>query len=127
MRFFWYENNHPDGQITEFRMNVHLFWNTSSPAVATYGLQKTALVEEAKFGVDAKEFVDNNFYIDDGLKSTSTSEEAIDLLKRTQAMLATANLRLHKIASNNPDVTHAFPVKDRATGLCSLDLSHMDK
>ena len=42
-------------------------------------------------------------------------------------MLATANLWLHKIASNNPHVTHAFPVKDQAMGLCSLDISHADK
>ena len=53
LRFFWYEGNNPDGQITEFRMKVHLFGNTSSPAVATYGLRKTALVEEVKFGADA--------------------------------------------------------------------------
>ena len=68
----------------EFRMKVHLFGNTSSPAVATFGLRKTAEVEEAKFGTDAKEFVDNDFYVDDGLKSTPTTEEAVDLLKRTQ-------------------------------------------
>ena len=66
----------------------------ASPAVATYELRKTALVEEVKFGADAKEFLENDFYVDDGLKSTSTTEETVDLLKRTQAMLATANLRL---------------------------------
>ena len=124
LRFLWYEDNNPDGRIIEFRMKVHLFGNTSSPAVATYGLRKTAQVEEAKFGADAKEFVENDFYIDDGLKSTPTTEEAIDLLKRTQAMLATANLQLHKISSNDPGVTRAFPVEDRAVDLCNLDLSH---
>ena len=39
-------------------------------------------------------------------------------------MLATANLRLHKISSNDPGVTRAFPVADRAIDLCNLDLSH---
>ena len=38
-------------------------------------------------------------------------------------MLATANLRLHKIASNNAEVTQAFPSEDRATELCDLDLN----
>ena len=36
--------------------------------------------------------MDRNFYVDDGLMSTPDSEQAIDLLGRTQAMLATANL-----------------------------------
>ena len=105
------------------RMKVYLFGNTSSPAVATFGLRKTAPpeVEEVKFGTDAKEFVDNNFYVDDGIKSTFTTEDAVDLLKRTQAMLATANLHLHKISSNDPGVTRAFPVADRAIDLCNLD------
>ena len=107
-------------------MKVHLFGNTSSPAVATYGLRKTALVEEVKFAADAREFVENDFYVDDGLKSTSTTEEAVDLLKRTQAMLTTANLRRHKIALNDPGVTSAFRVEDQATGPCDLDLSHAD-
>ena len=69
-----------------------------------------------EFGADAKEFVENDFYVDDdGLKSTSTTEEVVDLLKSTQAMLATANLRPHKIASKDPGVTSAFPVEDQAT------------
>ena len=76
-------------------------------------------MEEVNFGADAREFVENDFYVDDGLKSTSTTEEAVALLKRIQAMSATANLRLHKIASNDSGVTSAFPVED-------LDLSHAD-
>lgn len=37
-------------------------------------------------------------------------------------MLATSNLRLHKIASNRPEVMDAFPVQDRARDLQDLDL-----
>ena len=49
--------------------------------------------------------------------------EAIDLLTRTRAMLARANLRLHKIASSHPEVTHAFPREDQASDLRDLDFS----
>ncbi|CAB3978844.1 Hypothetical predicted protein [Paramuricea clavata] len=52
--------------------------------------------------------------------------QAIDLLKRTQAMLATGNLRLHKISSNDPKVTDAFPPDDRAADLRDLDLNHVN-
>ena len=68
-------------------------------------------------------FVENDFYVDDGLKSMPNSQQAIDLLLRTQAMLATGNLRLHKISSNDPKVMEAFPPNDRAAALRDLDLN----
>ena len=123
LRFLWYKNNDPNGEITEYRMKVHIFWNTSSPAVANYGLRKTAEVGEDEFGSDAKAFVNRNFYVDDGLHSAPTTEDAIDLLRRTQTMLATANLRLHKVASSHAEVMGAFPSEDHASGLHNLDFS----
>ena len=123
LQFFWYKDNDPNGELTEYQMKVHVFGNTSSPAVATFCLRKTAHVGEPEFGSDAKDFVYNNFYVDDGLKSVANRAEAIDLLTRTRAMLATANLHLHKIASSHPEVTHAFPREDKASDLCDLDLS----
>ena len=102
LRFFWYQENDPAKPLTEYRMRVCVFGNTSSPAVATYGLRKTAEVGESEFGSDAKELVDKNFYVADALKSVATPTKAIDLLKRTRDILATANLRLHKIASSHP-------------------------
>ena len=68
-----------------------------------------AEVGESEFRSHAKELVDKNFYMDDGLKSVATPAKAIDLLERTWNMVATANLRLHKIASSRPEVTQAFP------------------
>jgi hypothetical protein len=44
LRFLWYKRNDLDGEVIEYRMRVHLFGNTSSPAVATVGLRKTAQV-----------------------------------------------------------------------------------
>ena len=123
LRFFWYKDNDPDGELTEYRIKVHVFGNTSSPAVATYCLWKTAEVAEPLFGTDAKDFVHNNFYVDDGVKSVAEPAKAVDLLSRKQAMLATANLRLHKIASSHPEVTQAFPSEDKASDLRDLDFS----
>ena len=124
LRFLWYKDNDPDGGLIEYRMKVHVFGNTSSPAVATFCLQKTAELGE-EFGSDAKEFVHNNFYVDDRLKSVPDSAEAVDLLSRTQAMQwrYAYNLRLHKIVSNDPNVTQAFPKEDRASDLRDLDFS----
>ena len=67
LRFLWYDSNNPDGNVVEYRMKVHLFRNTSSPAVATFCLRKTAEEEELQFGSDASTFVEGDFYVNDGL------------------------------------------------------------
>ena len=69
-------------------MNVHLFGNGPSPAVATFGLRKTAADGEEEFGEEAAEFVHRNFYVDDGLVSKPTAKETIKLVRATQAALA---------------------------------------
>lgn len=66
--------------------------------------------------------MERDFYVDDGLKSVPTAEEAVDLLKRTQEILANSNLRLHKIASNSPAVMNAFPAEDNVKDLKDFDL-----
>lgn len=122
LRFFWYEENDPNRTMIEFRMTVHVFGNSPSPSIATYGLRKTAAVAEPEFGKDVTDFVENNFYVDDGLLSLPTVPQAIDLMKRTQqALQSQGNLRLHKIASNHKDVLNAFPADDLAKGMKELE------
>ena len=124
LRFLWYEDNTPGKRIIEYRMNVHLFGNGPSPAVATFGLRKTAVDGEEEFGENVAEFVHRNFYVDDGLASRPTTKEAIDLVTAAQAMLATANLKLHKVVSNSVEVMEAFPAEDRGKEVRDLDLRH---
>ncbi|XP_061432402.1 uncharacterized protein LOC133358195 isoform X1 [Lethenteron reissneri] len=123
LRFLWYHNNNVDDRFVEYRIKVHVFGNSPSPAVATYGLRRTVQAGEGEFGKDAKRFVERDFYVDDALKSMPTASKAIDLLQRTQGMLATANLRLHKIASSSVEVIKAFPSDDRSKDLKDLDLN----
>ncbi|KAL0162344.1 hypothetical protein M9458_041740, partial [Cirrhinus mrigala] len=122
LRFLWYRNNDPTSDIVDYRMRVHLFGNSPSPAVAVYGLRRAAKEAEADCGSDARRFIDREFYVDDALKSFSTEEEAISVLGRAQKMLAASNLRLHKMASNRPAVIEAFPFEDRAKDVSSMDL-----
>lgn len=100
-------------------MIVHVFGNSPSPAVATYGLRKA--VEKADF--DVQDFIYKNFYVDDGLVSFRTPEEAVELLARTQRVLHdNGKLRLHMFASNNREVLDSFPQSDLAKDFCNLDL-----
>jgi hypothetical protein len=93
-------------------MTVHTFGNTCSPAVANFCLRRTAEDGKETFGSAAKEFVHNNFYIDDGLTSTPLDIDATSLVKNTQALLAT-DIRLHKVVSNSIVVMESFPAEDR--------------
>ena len=119
LRFLWFEGNNPSKPILEYRINMHLFGNGPSPAVATYGLRRTALD-----GEEAKRFIHRNFYVDDGLASLANIQQAIELVKNAQASLATANLHLHKVVSNSVEVMEAFPAEDRAKDVRDLDLCH---
>lgn len=92
--------------IVDHRTRVHLFGNSPSPAVAVYGLRWAAKEAEADYGSNARRFVDPEFYVDDALKSFSTEEEAISVLRRAQKMLAASNIKLQKIASNRSAVHH---------------------
>ena len=121
LRFLWYRDNNPSNDIIDYRMCVHVFGNSPSPAVAIYGLRRAAKQGEVDFGSDTRQYVERDFYVDDGLKSFSTEAEAICVIKRAQEMLAASNLRLHKIASNRPAVIEAFPPEDRAKEIKDLN------
>lgn len=122
LRYLWYEDNDITKNVKEFRMKVHVFGNSPSPAVAIYCMRRAAQQGETEHGSKAREFVERQFYVDDGLTSVATPEEAVDLLVRTQNMLAESNLRLHKVASNCSQVMEAFPPEDRAKDLKDLNL-----
>nr|XP_049576325.1 uncharacterized protein LOC125968877 [Syngnathus scovelli] len=107
LRFLWFKDNDPNEAITEFRMKVPVFGNSPSPAIAIYGLRRAAELGEEEHGSKTKAFVFRNFYVDE--------EDA-------RRMLAEANIRLHKIASNVGRVMNAFPPEERATDLKDLDL-----
>ena len=127
LRFLWYRDNDPSKDLIEYRMRVHVFGNSPSPAIATYGLHLIAGESESQFGSDIREFIEKDFYVDDGLVSLPTAEEAVDLMKRTQqALKEHGNLRLHKIASNDPEVMKAFPNEDLAKDLTGLTFDSDD-
>lgn len=57
-------------------------------------------------------------YMDDGLTSCPTAEEAIEIVKDTQSALKIyGNIRPHMFASNSQDVISAFAPNDLATNL----------
>lgn len=121
LRFLWHQNNDMEQPIVEYRMTVHVFGNSPSPAVATYGLRRASEDQEKRDNT-TKHLVEHHFYVDDGLVSLPSSTEAISVIQKAQETLASSNLRLHKIASNDITVMKAFSKEDLAKGLKDLDL-----
>lgn len=120
LRFLWHEDNDCSKPLTEYRMRVHVFGNSPSPAVATYGLRKTVEGSDE----EVKEFVNNNFYVDDGVVSAPDASQTVDLIRRTKADLnKNGGLKLNKMASSNREVLRALDGQDLSQDLKSVDLT----
>ena len=55
LRFLWFRDNDQNKNIIEYRMCVHVFGNSPSPAIATYGLHRTITSQRNDFGEDTFE------------------------------------------------------------------------
>ena len=119
LRFLWVSSDLKT--IKTYRMTVHLFGATSSPGVATFALRKVASQAAAEYPLAAK-FIIDDFYVDDGITSVPTQDEAIKLIKDTTDVCKSANLRLHKFLSNDRRVLETIPEEDITSNLQGLDL-----
>ena len=115
LRFLWWDNPELKRDPVEFRMTVHLFGATSSPGCANFALKTTADQYEETCGRAAANFIRRNFYVDDGLKSVASVEQAKDLIKNTKSLCQKGGFRLHKFTSNSREVVSSVPEEDRAT------------
>ncbi|KAK7893312.1 hypothetical protein WMY93_022464 [Mugilogobius chulae] len=120
--FLWYRDNLPGNEVVEYRMRVHIFGNSPSPAIAIYGLRRAAKELERDYSSHTTQLVESHFYMDDALLSFTSETEATETVEQLQEMLAISNLRLHKIASNCVNVINHFPAEDRAKDIKDLDL-----
>lgn len=103
LRFLWWENGDPNNKILEYRMKVHLFGAASSPGCANFALKHHAKVHEKLFP-EAARFIEEDFYVDDGLHSCETQEQAITLIEDTRNLCQRGGLFLHKFLSNNANI-----------------------
>ena len=125
LRFFWFSNNDPNRELTEYRALYHIFGASSSPAVANFALKYTTFTDEAKNYPNALEMIRNCFYVDDSVFSVNNVPEAIKMLKEAKELLSKFNIRLHKIMSNSTEVLAAFPGSELADSSISLCVDAM--
>jgi hypothetical protein len=65
-------------------MRVQVFGNRPSPAIATIGFRKAAETSLIEYDEHVVNYVTRNFYMDDGLTSHPTTEEAVNVVKDTK-------------------------------------------
>ena len=124
LRFLWFENSDLTRDPAEYRMTVHLFGATSSPACANFALKATANKYEAECGSLAANFIRSNFYVDDGLKSLATKDEAKDLILSSHNLCKKGGFNLHKYVCSEKEVLKAIPSELREKSIQPLDLAH---
>ena len=112
-------------QRMHYRFTVHVFGAKSSPSVANFGLKQVANDFEFKYGQSAANFIRHSFYVDDGLISVTTVEEAIELIKTTRALCREGSLTLHKFVSNFDEVLSKIGESDNSL-TCNKDLPGCD-
>ncbi|XP_068243793.1 uncharacterized protein [Palaemon carinicauda] len=104
-------------------MTIHLFGARSSPSVANYALKAAADRFKDKT-TKAAEFIKEDFYVDDGLKSVATVEEAINLAKDSQMICKRGGFHLQKFFANNAEVLKAMCPDEVAQSVKNLDLTN---
>ena len=89
-----------------------VFGEMSAPSRANYTMRRNADEngEDLPLGVNA---VYKCFYMDDGLSSTDSREEAIEMRKQMTVLLRRGSFHLHKWLTNDPDVLATIPQQDR--------------
>ena len=123
LRFLW----HDEGELVDYRLTVHPFGAISSPGCANYGLKRIALLFADECDQDAAKFLTEDFYVDDGLKSVSSTEEAVTLIEKTRELCSRGGLKLHKFCSNSPEVLSTIPQEDRAETVTLPDPFSIEK
>ena len=126
LRFLWWPGGDISKEVIECRMHTHIFWATSSPAVVTFALHKTAADNADLFSSEAVETVKRSFYVDDCLKSLPTVGEAVALATELRELTQQEGFHLAKWVSNIRELLSYIPDKDISKNVQSVDLDYDD-
>ena len=122
LRFLWWPQGDTKQAPVEYRMTVHLFGAVSSPSCANYALRKTADDNQSHFSPEVVSTVKCNFYVDDCLKSLTSEEEAVQMVKDLTDLCQKGGFNLSKWMSNSRRILTSVPEESRAKEVKELDL-----
>ena len=117
LRFLWWQDRDLRKEPVDHEMCMHVFGGISSLSCSNYSLKRTSNDGKDQFGLEAAKTLQNNFYVDDLLKSVAQEEQAIQLIKNVKVMCLSGVFKLTKFLSNNKRVLQFIPEKDRRKGV----------
>ena len=123
LRFLW-RTGDSESPPEVFRMKVHIFGGVWSPSCCNYVLRRTADDNVTAFSLEAVNTVRRNFYVDDCLKSVSSTDAAIELVKELCQLVAQGGFRLTKWLSNDRRVLQSIPEEEVVAEVRHLDLDN---
>lgn len=122
LRFLWWPQGNLEQDLVEYCMTVHLFGSVSSPSVACLALRKTTEDNKANFPPEVIETVNQNFYMDDLLKSLPSEEDAVTMIENLTTICSKGGFTLTEWISNSREVLESLPEDLKSKSLHDLDL-----
>ena len=117
-RFLWRDK--PTDPVTDYRMTRVTFGITSAAFLATNSVRHVAEENESELPLAAK-VVKESFYVNDGLPSVETKQEAIQLHHELSNLFSRGGFKLHKWDSNSREVLNSISPEIRSTNLGNSD------
>ncbi|XP_071954122.1 uncharacterized protein [Antedon mediterranea] len=105
-------------------MTVHLFWAVSSPSCANFALRLTAQMNKNLFDPIVADTVLGNFYVDDCLKSVSSSDQAVSLIQQLTTLCEMGGFKFSKWVSNKREVLLSVPAAERDKEFENIELDY---
>ena len=122
IKFLWWNDYNLDEDPVDFAMCVHVFGGASSASCANYALRRTSVDNIEEFGKEAADVIQNNFYVDDLLKSVKDLDTAKTLVKNVINMCKSGGFNLTKFISNSRELSISIPDDKRRPGVKDLTL-----
>ena len=91
-------------------MTVHIFGKNDSPCCCNYALQRSVYDQNTNDAI--KECVEENFYMDDFLKSLTSEKYLLDLCVKLIEVLSNGGFRLTKWITNSSLVLNNLPMSE---------------
>ena len=122
LRYFWFPDGNLNKEPVEYRLKVHVFGARSSPSCANFALKNTVNLNPSKFSLESQGSVQEDFYVDDWVKSVDSVCEGKQLVREVTAMVSQAGFELASFSSNSRELLADLPVSKLSNKLSQIEL-----
>ena len=103
LRFLWWKKGNISDKPIDYEMCVHVFGGVSFGACSNHTLKITIIENKEKFDEEAAQALQNNFFVDNLLKSVENEDMLVQLIKKVTGMCHEGDFNLTKFTSNNKE------------------------